>query len=141
MSEDIYNRSVALDRAMQHWNGQTASTSAVLETAEKFRAFLAGEGLKPELPAFKLPDFSDEFLYFRFGRSGILYRSDLNYGPTARGGVSRINTRAESKWKRLDLGSRLGTRSQLRDSEGYEEISSHVAAQVIQDNVKDVRFE
>lgn len=119
-TSDGYNREVALEKALLFWTeNKPASDEQVMKTAEKFRAFLAGEGAKPEpfkaeLPKFKLPRIGDGYVYYRFnGGEWILYRSDLAAGALAPS-VTRISLRSQREWK--PVHGELSTRQALRST-------------------------
>jgi hypothetical protein len=146
-TSDKFNRSVALDKALGFWGpGAAQNPALVLETAEKFRAFLAGDDAKPqkytitvdERPAFRLPRSGDGYLYFRFRDSYILYRSHTGNGAFAKS-VDRISAIHEVDWERA-TGS-LTTRQGLREADGYEVVNPGEAASIIRKHMKGVRFE
>lgn len=147
---DSFTRSVSLEKAIEY-HGGVVDQEEVLKTAELFRAFLAGESTKvpvPDLfarqdvrPLFVLPSVGDDFLYFQFANSSILYRSSLAYSSRG-GGVQRIVAARENTWKDVDPESTLGTREKLRSTTGsYNRISVRTAADILKGNLKDVRFE
>lgn len=163
MSEsDSFNRSEALGRAIEFHKTKSidSSDTDVIKTAELFRAFLTGESTKapvPDLfarqdvrplfvrqdvrPLFVLPIVGDNFVYFQFADSSILYRANLAYGSQG-GGVQRICSHRENTWRDVDPESTLGTREKLRYATGsYNRISPRTAADILKENLKDVRFE
>jgi hypothetical protein len=141
-----FQRSEALDKALAFWGpGAAQNPALVLETAEKFRAFLAGDGAKPEPSkakderlAFRLPRRGDGYVYFRFGDSHILYRSLATSGSLVKS-VARISTLYDVNWEPA-TGS-LATRHGLRNADGYDEIGAEAAALVIRKHMTGVRFE
>jgi hypothetical protein len=146
-TSDKFNRSVALDKALGFWGpGAAQNPALVLETAEKFRAFLAGDDAKPQKytttvddrPVFRLPRSGDGYLYFRFKNSYILYRSHVGNGPLVKS-ADRLSTLNDVDWERA-TGS-LTTRQGLREADGYEVIHPIEAERIIKDHIKGVRFE
>lgn len=148
MSSEDFVRSVALDRALQFHKTESANPldTDVVATAEKFRSFLAGEPplkvvtVPDSRPLFKLPSIYDNYIYFRVDGSNILYRSDVSYGPSAPGGVQRLDCDHEIEWRDL-RSTRVDTRQKLHATGNYTCVTFVEAAQVIKDNVKGVRFE
>jgi len=137
---------VALDKAAGFWGpGAAQNPALVLETAEKFRAFLAGGYPKPEpvtvkdeRPVFRLPRKGDGYVYFSFQDSYFLYRSHAANGALVQS-ADRMSALHDVDWEAA-TGS-LRTRRGLRDANGYNEISAERAAHIIREYVKGVRFE
>jgi len=90
MSNEAYIRSVALEKALE-WKGDAdLDPLAVLETAEKFRAFLAGEDTKPEPSKAK-----SEYEYFKYNApiTKIYYRSRVGTYAFGPGSLERLGYR------------------------------------------------
>lgn len=98
-SSDSYTRSVALEKALQYHDGMALTSDDVVATAEKFRAFLAGEKpksligdtVKASLEQFsnavrtqaERPRFDDGYVYYQFAGRDILYRVPKSSRPTS----------------------------------------------------------
>lgn len=151
-SNDVFARSLALEKALRLYETRAASPDQVVQAAEKFRVFLAGEDAKPGLPKaaeafmavalpnFELPYLWDDFLYYQFENSTILYRANVHHGAMAPGGVERINAQYETRWAPV-TESKVDTREKLRTTYGYSHIPSMEAAEILRRAVKGVRFE
>jgi hypothetical protein len=144
-TSDKFCRSVALEKALAWAEGNNIGAEQVVAVAEKFRAFLAGEGAAPEpfktkdeRPVFRLPRSGDGYVYFRFQDSYILYRSHAANGALVES-ADRISALHDVDWEPA-TGS-LRTRRGLWDADGYDEISAKAAALIILKYVKGVRFE
>lgn len=137
-TNESFARSVALDRALGWAENNNIGADKILEVAEKFRAFLAGESVE-EL-VFKLPRPSDQYLYFQYMDFPILYRANLNYMSDALGGVERISAGHQRDW-RPTSERYLNTRQRLLDNPDYRRIAAYDAEQILREHVKGVRFE
>jgi len=95
-NNDSYARHVALEKAIQ-WKGDAdLGPLAVLETAEKFRAFLAGEDIKPE-PFKARPEY--EYFEYNSPVTKIYYRSRLGSEAFSPGSLERLGYSSEGlKW-------------------------------------------
>ena len=119
-----FTRSVALEKALKLYENSptVVSPDQVIQAAEKFRAFLAGEGTKPEpfkaeAPKFELPHVGDGYVYYQFkGAEHILYRSDLAT-KALDPGVERISLRHQREWKTVhgERSTRQGLWSAIDD--------------------------
>jgi len=144
-TSDKFNRSVALDKAMEFYKDQRVHRDTLIETAELFRVFLSGEGTKPEpfetrdtRPVFKLPTANDGYVYFRLLGFDVLYRSPHAIGSRVEA-TERINSRSQTSWH-LATGS-LATRQGLWDNPEYSMINAKTAAVILEKNIKGYRFE
>lgn len=121
MSEfsDKYHRSVALEKA-HSWAAITyprPSAERVLEVAEKFRAFLAGE--TAEEPESKASSYRPSWIYFKFRDSdSIYYRADINKGAHDREAVERKGYAGQT-WTSNYSSGNPKTRAELREREDY----------------------
>lgn len=138
---DYGMRMAALDKAVNI--AHIVGADAVVETAEKFLAFMNGSE-KAEAadrrPLFKLPQRNDGFIYYRFWGLHIIYRADVSFGALE-GGVDRIAIFRGNEWIRKGRNANKGTRHALDEDPDISMISAEEAARLIQKNMKGVRFE
>lgn len=143
--DDRYIRLQALERALK-WTSKdwVGTPDDLMDLAENFRAFLAGEGAKPEpfntevWPTLKLPVEHDGYLYWRHRDTHILYRSRTDDGARVQA-VERLNAVTGKSWR--PATGTLATRAGMWNADGYHVIGTAKAREIIQEHVKDVRFE
>lgn len=113
MSDDTFARSVVLEKALELFKDSptVVSPDQVLEAAEKFRKFLAGETLGVA--------YKPAWVYFRYMNSKtIYYRADINKDDADPDAVERRG-HPDSPWRKVDGAGNPKTRKELR-SRGNE---------------------
>jgi hypothetical protein len=154
-TSDRFTRPVALEKAMDFYKDQRVHRDTLVETAELFRAFLAGETQKPpgvyvpvdSRPVFTLPKPGDGYVYFRFESDdpgwNIYYRALTAYGSDALGGVDRLSQGAGSKWEPTSSRTMpsVNTRRKLMQDDDYHVVGAEEVARNLRQTVTGHRFE
>lgn len=135
------DRHVALTKAVELGLNNDWGSEAVVLAADRFYAFLSNTETEemqvpkpitvtidraPALPIFHLPVAWDDFLYYRFNDSGILYRVHRFDDR-----VWRLATEFDKEWELIDPSMPVGTYEKLYKNPDYSPISVSKAVFII----------
>lgn len=126
------DRHVALTKAVELGLNNDWGSESVVLAADRFYAFLSNTETEeietPEAPKpiFHLPVAWDDFLYYRFNDSGILYRVHRFDDR-----VWRLSTEFDKEWELIDPSMPVGTYEKLYKNPDYSPISVSKAVFII----------
>src|ERR1051326_3451438 len=139
-SSDSYTRNVALEKALQYHDGMALTSDDVVATAEKFRAFLAGDKpqsligdtVKASLEQFgkavraqaDRPRFDDGYVYYQFAGRDTLCLVPKSSRPTSDVEPQRLALDDFSPHPRLTWG-RPGPGNPKSRNTLYQSLSYH----------------